>query len=262
MRINILGLLVCLMFSAFTIKEECKITIFMIGDSTMADRDIKTEKIERGWGQMLSLFFTDDINIKNHAACGRSTLSFINESRWEKVLEELKPNDYVVIQFGHNDEKTDSALHTVPGKTFDNNLRRFIHDTREKGATPILLNSIVRRNYPPTLETPHQYIYEKEGNILVDSHGEYIKSPRRIAEEENVPFVDMADLTYQLVSSLGPEESKKLFMWIPKGKYKQYPKGKIDNTHLNVYGARVIAGIVASEIVKVLPSLRCYYRSN
>ncbi len=262
MRINLLGLIIFLISSAFTIKEESKITIFMIGDSTMADRDTKDGNLERGWGQMLSLFFTNDINIENYAACGRSTLSFINENRWKNVVGQLKPNDYVIIQFGHNDEKTDSTLHTVPGKTFDDNLRKFIHESREKGAIPILLNSIVRRNFPPTLDTPHQYTYNKEGTILVDSHGAYIESPRKIAKEENVPFVDMANLTYNLVSNLGPEKSKSLFMWIPKGKYKYYPEGRIDNTHLNSYGARVIAGIAASEIVKVVPLLKCYYCPN
>lgn len=259
MKIKLLGLLIFIILSAFTIKKEKKITIFMIGDSTMADRELQNGNLERGWGQMLSLFFTDDINIENHAACGRSTLSFINEGRWEKVLKKLKPNDYVIIQFGHNDEKTDSTLHTIPGKTFDNNLKRFIEETRKIGATPILLTSIVRRNFPPTPNTPHQYTYEIEGNILVDSHGEYIKSPREIAKKENIPFVDMAKITYKLVSNLGADKSKKLFMWLPKKKYNLFPNGKVDNTHLNLYGARVIANIAAAEIVKVVPSLKPYY---
>lgn len=259
MRIKLLTLIVFLIVSAFTINRENKITIFMIGDSTMANRETQNGNLERGWGQMLSLFFTDNICIENHAACGRSTLSFINEGRWKSVWEKLRPNDYVIIQFGHNDEKTDSTLHTIPGKTFDENLRRFIRETREKGAIPILLNAIVRRNFPPTPTTPHQYTYEKEGDVLVDSHGEYIKSPREVARTEHVPFIDMAALTFKLVADLGPEKSKSLFMWIPEGKYPQYPNGKIDNTHLNVYGSRVIAGIAASEIVKAVPLLKPYY---
>lgn len=259
MKIKIFGLMFILILSAFTMKKDSKITIFIIGDSTMAERKIDNGNLERGWGQMLSSYFTDDIHIENHAACGASTLSFINEGRWKNVLKRLKPNDYVIIQFGHNDEKRDSNLYTIPGKTFDNNLIRFIREAREKGAIPILLNSIVRRNYPPALDVPHQYIYEKEGDILVDSHGEYANSPREIAKKESAYFVDMTDLTYKLVSGLGPEKSKELFMWIPKGKYKQYPDGKIDNTHLNLYGARIIAGIAASEIVKLIPALESYY---
>lgn len=85
--------------------------------------------------------------------------------------------DYVIIQFGHNDEKTDTVLHTVPGGSFDDNLRKFVGEARGKGAKPILMNSIVRRNYPPAPNTRFQYVYEKEGKILVNSHGEYINSP-------------------------------------------------------------------------------------
>ena len=156
------------------------VTIFMIGDSTMADRTVGEGNLERGWGQMLSRFFTEDVSIDNHAACGRSTRSFINEGRWQTVLEKLKDGDYVIIQFGHNDEKTDTTLHTLPGSSFDDNLRKFIRESRDKGAKPILMNSIVRRNYPPSPNIKFQYVYEKEGNILVNSHGEYINSPRKV----------------------------------------------------------------------------------
>ena len=248
-------LLVSFILFAFTIEKGEKVTIFMIGDSTMANRDTNSGTLERGWGQMLSCFFTENVTVDNHASCGRSTLSFINEGRWQAVLDKLKKGDYVIIQFGHNDEKMDSTLHTVPGGTFDDNLRRFVRETRAKGANPILMNSIVRRNYPPTPDAKQQYTYEKEGTVLVDSHGEYIKAPRKVAQEMNVPFVDMTDLTYNLVSAMGPEESKKLFVWVPAGKYAFYPKGNIDNTHLNEYGSKLIAGMAAEAIAKVVPEL-------
>ena len=108
-----------------------------------------TGNLERGWGQMLPGFLTDDVRVDNHAMNGRSSLSFINEGRWDTVLSKLKSGDYVFIQFGHNDEKPAEKLHTVPGSTFDGNLRRFVRETREKGAHPVLFNSIVRRNFPP-----------------------------------------------------------------------------------------------------------------
>ena len=253
-------LLTFFLFSNFIDKEEATITIFMIGDSTMANRNVQKGNLERGWGQMLSNFFTDDILVENHAASGRSTRSFINEGRWQTVLERIKEGDYVIIQFGHNDEKTDTALHTIPGGSFDNNLRKFVREAREKGANPILMNAIVRRNYPPTPNTKHQYSYEKEGTILVDSHGEYSNSPRTIAQEMNIPFVDMTKLTHDLVAEMGQEKSKELFMWIPAGKYDRYPKGKIDNTHLNIYGSKVIAQIAAEAIAKIIPELAKYIR--
>ena len=255
----IFSCLAFLFFSAFTLKEKT-VTIFLIGDSTMADRSTASGSPERGWGQMLPCFLNGRIRVENHAACGRSSLSFIREGRWQAVLDRLQAGDYVIIQFGHNDEKTDTALHTVPGGSFDENLRRFVRETREKGAHPVLMNSIVRRNYPPTPETPHQYIYEKEGNTLVDTHGEYLLSPRRIAHEMDVPFVDMAKLTHDQVAEMGPELSKKLFMWIPPGQYPSLPQGKVDNTHLNIWGSKVFAAIAAKALSQKVPRLSKYIR--
>lgn len=255
----IFSCLAFLFFSAFTLKEKT-VTIFLIGDSTMADRSTASGSPERGWGQMLPCFLNGRIRVENHAACGRSSLSFIREGRWQAVLDRLQAGDYVIIQFGHNDEKTDTALHTVPGGSFDENLRRFVRETREKGAHPVLMNSIVRRNYPPTPETPHQYIYEKEGNTLVDTHGEYLLSPRRIAHEMDVPFVDMAKLTHDQVAEMGPELSKKLFMWIPPGRYPSLPQGKVDNTHLNIWGSKVFAAIAAKALSQKVPRLSKYIR--
>lgn len=231
------------------------VTIYMIGDSTMADKDVKNENQERGWGQMLPTFLKGRIKVENHAVNGCSSKSFINEGLWDAVLAKLKKGDYVFIQFGHNDEKVEEKLYTIPRSTFDENLRRYVNESREKGAIPVLFNSIVRRNFPPPRQTIHQYTYETEGDILVDTHGEYRISPHRIAMELNVPFIDMNKLTYDLVAGLGRESSKDLFMWIPSGTYAFCPKGKVDNTHLNIYGAKVIAGITANEIRKVVPKL-------
>ena len=121
-----------LLFSAFITEKKDVITIFMIGDSTMANKSLKNGNLERGWGQMLSLF--SDGGCRSGQSCmnGRSSLSFINEGRWDAVLAKLKKGDYVFIQFGHNDEKASEKLHTDPGTTFDDNLRRFVRETRER----------------------------------------------------------------------------------------------------------------------------------
>ncbi|EKU89621.1 polysaccharide deacetylase family protein [Bacteroides oleiciplenus] len=251
-----------LFFSAFTTGKKDVITIFMIGDSTMANKSLKNGNLERGWGQMLPGFLTDDIRVDNHAMNGRSSLSFINEGRWDTVLSKLKSGDYVFIQFGHNDEKPAEKLHTVPGSTFDENLRRFVRETREKGAHPVLFNSIVRRNFPPEGATENKGSYEVEGNTLVDTHGEYLESPRRVAKEMNAPFVDLNKLTHDLVVGMGVEKSKSLFMWVPAGKYDFCPQGKIDNTHLNIYGGKVVAGIAMEAVAKVVPELAPYVRHH
>lgn len=146
LRVKMVGLLATalILFSAFR-ADKPVITIFMIGDSTMANKKIDGGNPERGWGMVLPGFFSEDIRIDNHAANGRSSKSFISEGRWEKVISKVKKGDYVFIQFGHNDEKADSTRHTDPGSTFDENLRRYVNETRAKGGIPVLFNSIVRQ---------------------------------------------------------------------------------------------------------------------
>ncbi|MBQ8673432.1 MAG: pectin esterase [Bacteroides sp.] len=277
-------LLLCLglflLLSAFK-ADSPKITIFMIGDSTMANKSLKGDNPERGWGHVLGGFFSEDIVVDNHAVNGRSSKSFINEGRWEKVLSLMKKGDYVFIQFGHNDEKVNPDRHTDPGTTFDENLRRFVNEARAKGGIPVLFNSIVRRKFGMADSTaiagaiaqddirkginpdavkeaqPARPVY---GDKLIDTHGAYLESPRNVARELNVPFVDMNLMTKELIEELGPEESKKLFMWIPANTVPALPKGREDDTHLNVYGARLLAGMVVDLIAEEVPALKPYVR--
>lgn len=252
------------------------VTVFMIGDSTMANKPLDKENPERGWGQMLPIYFDGAIKIDNHAVNGRSSKSFIDEGRWEKVREQIQPGDYVIIQFGHNDEKNkDARRYTVPGGSFDENLKKFVNETREKGGTPILMNAIVRRNFPQNngdvaedtddqrkTWTKNFENYPKEGVILVDTHGEYLNSPRNVAKEMNVVFVDMNKLTHELVQTLGATLSKEMYMWIPAGKYEFCPNGRIDNTHLNVLGGILVSRLAANELAKQVPGLRPYIRKT
>ena len=134
------------LLSAFK-ADKPVITIFMIGDSTMANKSLTGGNPERGWGQMLPGYLSEEIRVDNHAVNGRSSKSFIDEGRWEKVISQVKKGDYVFIQFGHNDEKSDPERYTAPGSTFDENLKRFVNETRAKGGIPVLFNSIVRRNF-------------------------------------------------------------------------------------------------------------------
>lgn len=237
--------LLCVFFllSGF-IEKERKITVFTIGDSTMATNRKPESSRERGWGQMLPGYFSEDVIVENHARGGRSSKSFIDEGRWDTVLSRMKKGDYVFIQFGHNDEKESEKLHTDPGSTFDANLKRFVNETRAKGAHPVLFNSIVRRFF--------------SGDTLVNTHGTYIDAPRHVAKELDVPFVDMNKLTHELVESMGPEKSKELYMWtLPP---KADGKGRKDNTHFNVHGARVMAGIAADAVADLIPKLGKYVR--
>lgn len=249
------------------------VTVFMIGDSTMANKPLAKENQERGWGQMLPVYLQGKIKVDNHAVNGRSSKSFINEGRWDKVMSLIRPGDYVIIQFGHNDEKPKNDRHTDPGSTFDENLRRFVNDTKSKGATPILMNSIVRRNFPPMAgqdiasesddkQKDWKGMYPNEGVILVDTHGAYLDSPRNVAAETGVTFVDMNKLTHELVQTLGANNSRDLFMWISPNTYEFCPKGKIDNTHLNVHGALIVSRLAVNALAKQMPELRQYIRSE
>lgn len=251
-------------------EQTDTITIWMAGDSTMANKPIDEEKQERGWGQMLPMMLQGPVKVCNHAVNGQSTKSFIDSGRWDKMMEGVKKGDYVIIQFGHNDEKIKNPdRYSAPGSTFDANLTKMVKDVKRKGANPILMNSIVRRNFPsekmdntkdvsdheagPTKVDP-----KLEGARLVDTHGDYLLSPKNVAKKEKVTFIDLNAATHNLVQYLGTEKSKALYMWIPEGKYKFCPKGKIDNTHLNIYGGTVIARIAADSLATRVQELAKY----
>ncbi|MCK8623221.1 rhamnogalacturonan acetylesterase [Prevotella sp. E13-27] len=261
------ALLILLMLTAA--DKERTTTIFMIGDSTMANKDISKGKKERGWGMALQCFFDDNIVIDNHAVNGRSSLSFINEGRWDAVLKKMKPGDYVIIQFGHNDEKPKADRHTDPGSTFDYNLAKFVRETREHGGTPILMNCVVRRNFAKVApkndddEALRNQTFADapklvESDSLVDTHGLYRVAPRDVAKRMNVHFVDANKITHDLEQGLGKEASKKLHMWFLPGEEPSVPAGKQDNTHYNIYGAHVVAGLLADALCEEIPILKKY----
>ncbi len=203
--------------------------VFMIGDSTMADKPEKAIP-EYGWGQVLHYFFNDSVIVDNHARNGRSSKSFINEGRWTEVMSRIQKGDYVIIQFGHNDSKPDTARYTNPFTTYKENLEKYVLETREKGAIPILCTSIVRRHF-------------KEDGTLKDTHGDYLIAARQVAKENDVYFIDMEEKTKQLVESMGPEQSTRLYLHFESDVYPLRPKGLEDNTHLSQEGAFRIAGL-------------------
>lgn len=259
----LLALLVCIL-SAF--KQDHVTTLFMIGDSTMANKNINHGSPERGWGMVLQCYFDDGIRVDNHALNGRSSKSFIDEGRWQEVVNIIKPGDYVFIQFGHNDEKPKADRHTDPGTTFDENLRKFVRETREKGGIPVLFNCVVRRNFfkkapkndddEALRKTTGAKVKPEEGDTLYDTHGDYRYSPKHVAQEMKVAFVDANQITHDLEQGLGREKSKKLHMWFLPGEEPSIPKGRQDNTHYNIYGAHVVAHLLADAVAKEVPALK------
>ncbi|MDE6445948.1 MAG: pectin esterase [Alistipes sp.] len=215
--------------------------LYLIGDSTCATKKLDKENPERGWGHMFQPLFDEAVIVENHATNGRSTKSFRTEGRWARVHDNLRQGDYVFIQFGHNDQKIkDSTRYSSPGQ-YAENLRRYVRETRAKGATPILLTPIVRRNFVD--------------GVLTDTHGDYPAQVRRVAAEEGVALLDLEPLTREWVASLGDEASRQYFMWVAPGTCPLYPDGRQDDTHLNVRGAHVVARMVGECLRKEVPAL-------
>ncbi|RAV30656.1 rhamnogalacturonan acetylesterase [Sinomicrobium soli] len=229
-------------------KQEKTVTIFTIGDSTMADKPTEGGNPERGWCQLLPEFVRGTVRVENHAVNGRSSRSFIAEGRWKVVLSQLSEGDYVFIQFGHNDQKVkDSSRYTNPYTGYRQNLERYVKETRKKGAIPILFTSVVRRNF-------NSY------GTLVDTHGDYPLVVRMVAEAMKVPLVDLQRLTENLEMAYGPERSKKLHLWYAPGEIPFYQEGKEDNTHYSVKGAREVAGLAVKELKKTVSGIGSYLK--
>ncbi|MFZ4929014.1 rhamnogalacturonan acetylesterase [Chryseobacterium sp. Mn2064] len=223
-------------------------TLFLIGDSTMANKENPDRNPEHGWGQMLPSFLTTGINIQNHATNGRSSKSFRTEGRWNTVMKQLKKGDFVIIQFGHNDQKVnDSARFTNPFTQYRANLERYVNEARSKGAIPILMTSIVRRNF-------------NENGVLVDTHKDYPLVVRTVANDLKVAFVDLQLQTEQLEISYGPENSKKLHLHYKKGDDPYYPEGKDDDTHLSKLGAESVAKLAVTSLKTMKTGLEKYIR--
>lgn len=215
------------------------VTVFLIGDSTMANKPDPDTNPERGWGQLLPRFVGPGASVSNHAVNGRSTKSFIDEGRWDAVVAALRPGDYVLIQFGHNDQKSeDPTRYTNPYTGYRRNLERFVNEARARGANPVLLSSIVRRNF-------------NAQGTLVDTHGVYPWVTREVARDLGVPFIDLQLMTEDLVLRAGEEGSKALYVWTAPGEFAMYPEGRQDNTHLSVKGATEVARLAARALKAV-----------
>lgn len=210
-------------------------TVHFAGDSTMADKP-ELDYPERGWGQAFRELVRPPWRFVNYAANGRSTKSFRTLGHWDLLRSQLKPGDWVVIEFGHNDEKKDDPLrYTDPATGYPANLRQFISEVRARGAHPVLATPVVRRDW------------DAAGHLR-DSHGAYLAAVREVAAGEHVPLLDMEAVTRRLVTGLGPEDSKKLFLILAPGENPRLPEGKTDNTHAVEKGARLTAELAAQEM--------------
>ncbi|ANH83532.1 GntR family transcriptional regulator [Niabella ginsenosidivorans] len=234
--------LLLLILSASFIQKK-KITIFLAGDSTMAIKDPKAYP-ETGWGMPFAGFWNDAVTVHNYAKNGRSTRSFRQEGLWDSIIARISKGDYVLIQFGHNDEVPTKKTYTTTTE-FSNNLVQYIKETINKGAHPVLLTPVARRKF------------DASGKIE-ETHKVYAAIVRAVAAEQNVPLIDLDQQSQQLYQQLGVESSKLLFNYLQPGEHPNYPDGKKDDTHFNELGARKIAAIVLSQIRILIPELASY----
>ncbi|MFE9696686.1 rhamnogalacturonan acetylesterase [Streptomyces sp. NPDC006270] len=211
-------------------------TIHIAGDSTAAAKAADAAP-ETGWGMALPHFLSSHLRVANHAVNGRSSRSFIEEGRLTALLADVRPGDLVLVQFGHNDQKTeDPARGTDPYTTYQEYLRQYLKEARARRARPVLVTSVERRRFAadgtarPTL-------------------GEYPAAMRALAAEEGVPLVDVQALSLARWQELGPDGTEAYFLWLEPGDSPNHPDGARDNTHFRPAGAIEVARMTARALL-------------
>ena len=214
------------------------ITIHIIGDST-ASIKLNEKRPEHGWGELFHLYFNDKVLIKNYAKNGESTKSFKDRGLFSEARKNFKSGDFLIIQFGHNDSKIiDPEKFTEPLSTYQDNLKYYVDEARKLNVEPIIFSSISRRYFIS------EKVLEKR------TVGLYPYAAKCFAKNYGVKFIDMYTKTYKLYQYLSDTNSKKMFMHLLPNEHVNYPNGLVDNTHLNGYGARVIASLVAESLLR------------
>ena len=240
---SVLGMLLA---AGIAVCSTAQTTIFVAGDSTAANYS-KARAPMTGWAQVLNHYTGKGVRVENRAAGGRSTKSFRAEKRWDRILNDLKPGDFVMIQFGHNDQKKDRPdIYAEAGTDYRNNLKRFIAEVRAKKANPVLLTSVSRR------------LFNKQGK-LIQSLGKYPQVTREVGKETGTPVIDANKLTMEWLSQAGPDASTAFFTHVKPGEFPAYPKGVKDNTHFRDKGAEAVAKMIAEDAKRQkLDIARCF----
>ncbi|MCR4897108.1 MAG: rhamnogalacturonan acetylesterase [Lachnospiraceae bacterium] len=208
-------------------------TVYYAGDSTVQTNDIATYP-QTGMGQVLGLYLRADVPVSNHGKNGRSTKSYIAEQRLSPIGERITAGDFLLIQFGHNDEKeADRSRYAAPFGEYQANLEHIANVALERGAYPVLITPLERRRFAP------------DGTPGDPTHGEYPEAVQQLGERLGIPVIDLNGESRKAIREAGPEGSKEWFLHLPAGKYAAFPDGKEDDTHLSYAGAVRFADIIA-----------------
>jgi lysophospholipase L1-like esterase len=222
-----------ILMTSFSLPPK-KITVWMIGDSTMAIKDPKTFP-ETGWGMPFVQFWDSTVKVDNRSRNGRSSKSFTVEGLWKPVIENMTEGDYLIIQFGHNDESKDKGERYSTPEEFKANLASYISQARSRKAIPILITPVGRRKFD-------------EAGKIKETHLGYSDLVRQVAREQNTPLIDLDRKSQELYQQMGPETSKLLFNYLEPGEHPNFLNGVRDDTHFSELGARKMAEIVLAEI--------------
>lgn len=220
--------------SATTPSTTQTISVYLIGTSLVSEYS-STIAPREGWGMRFDDLFKSTVKVYNKAKSGASTKTYVESTRWTSIVSVLKPGDYVIMEFGHNDEVPSKAQATSPS-VFKANLTRFIKDTKAKKAIPVLLTPVTRYSF-------------SKGKIR-DTHP-YSPLVREVAAAQKPVFIDLDKLSQTLAQQYGQEGAKKLFLFLKPGQYPAYPNGVSDATHLCTLGAKEISKIIASEMKRL-----------
>jgi lysophospholipase L1-like esterase len=212
---------------------EKPLTVFICGNSTVTDQD---NEPWCGWGQMIPRFFTQGIAIANYAESGETARSFISAGRLEKLLTQAKAGDYLFVEFGHNDQKQ-KGEGIGPWLSFTANLKTFIVEARKRGMYPVLLTPVQRRTFDAT-------------GKIINTHEEYPDAIRKLAAAENVPLIDLHQMTKIMYEAWGEKTSTGAFVHYPAGTFPGQENDLKDNSHFNAYGSYEVARCVVEGIRK------------
>lgn len=211
--------------------------IIWVGDSTAAFNGADTFP-QTGIGQEFDRYCKREFIVLDFAVNGKSSKSFYDEGLFHPAELLLEPNDFLFVQFGHNDEKPKADRHTEPYTTYQEYLMRYVDAARSHSAFPVLITPLSRR------------LFQEDGTIE-NSHGEYPAAVKELGKREGIAVVDLTERSRILYEQTGELESSKWFMYFPSGTYENYKEEVKDNTHLSCEGAVKMAGLVAQELTSL-----------
>ena len=226
--------------------DSLAVTVFLCGNSTVVDQE---QEPWSSWGQMITRWFDENVVIANFAESGLSATTFLAQLRLDKILTQLHKGDYVICEFGHNDEKEKKAGDGA-WYSYSRNLKIFADRVREKGGNIIFVTPTARR------------FFNDDQKTLRHTHGDYPEAMRTVAQRENIPVIELNGMTHQFYEALGFEGSKRALVHYPANTFPDQPKELADNTHFNPFGAWEVAKMIVMGLKKMECPLTAHLKAD